>query len=132
MVTYFDLEKLVDVLSSRGDDEAKKGLKTVGILLDELIEFYTQSSRVGISALMASFCEELGKPVPENDATQKVTEGLLRIKELFEETNVLFEQEGFSCRFDLSDENEVLAEQVKVIVTEMIKSGMNNYLNSRK
>ena len=131
MVTYFDLEKLVDVLSSRGDDEAKKGLKTVGILLDELIEFYTQSSKAGISAMMASLYEALGKPVPENDATQKVTEGLLRIKELFEETNVLFEQEGFSCRFDLSDENEVLAEQVKVIVTEMIKSGMNNYLNRK-
>lgn len=131
MITYFDLEKLTDVLSVRGDDEAKKGLKTVGILLDELTEFYTQSSRAGISALMAPFFEELGKPVPEEDATQKVAEGLQRITELFEKVNVLFEKDGFSCRFDLCDENEALAEQVKIIVTEMIKSGMNNYLNRK-
>lgn len=131
MVTYLDLKKLTDVLALRGDDEAKKGLKTVGILLDELTEFYTQSSRAGVSALMATLFEELGKPVPEEDATQKVEEGLLRIKEQFDKANVLFEKEGFNCRFDSQDENDAVAEQVKVIVTEMIKSGMNNYLNRK-
>lgn len=131
MVTYFDLEKLTDVLSVRGDDEAKKGLKTIGILLDELTEFYTQSSRAGVSAMMASLYEALGEPVPEDDATQKVEEGLQRITELFDKVNVLFEKDGFSCRFDLYDANEALAEQVKIIVTEMIKSGMNNYTNRK-
>ena len=100
--------------------------------MDELTESYAQSSRAGISALMAMFYEELGVPVPEDDTAQKVTEGLLRIKELFGEVNLLFEKNGFSCRFDLCDgrenEKEALAAQVNVIVVEMIKSGMNNYM----
>ena len=80
---------------------------------------------------MASLYEALGQPVPEDDATKKVEEGLQRITELFDKVNVLFEKDGFSCRFDLDDANEALAEQVKIIVTEMIKSGMNNYTNRK-
>ena len=136
MVNYLDLKKLVDVLGQQNDVASKEGMKTVGILLDEIIENYKQTSQAGIKAFMAKFYEELGEPVPEDDSKQLVVSGLKRIRKLFEEVNVLFEKNEFTCRFDFGEDAEseynALTNQVKSLVSEMMKNGMDNYMNRRE
>lgn len=131
MVTYAELTALIDALNQKEDMESRDGLQTVSILLGEVIEYRKQSAYAGMSALMASLCEELGEPVPEKYAGQLAVDGLNRIRELFAAVNVLLEQNEFACRFDLEGE-EGLISQVEWLLTEMTENGMNSYLNRRK
>ena len=130
-VTYSDLEALVDVVVKQDGAEKTNEVITISNLLNEMTEFYKQSSMAGTRAFMAEFYEELGEPVPENDAARLAAEGLARIKELVKEVNVLFEKYDFSCRFylgeDAESEFELLTNQVRRLVLEMIKNGMENY-----
>lgn len=136
MVTYADLSALVDVLKEREDEASVNGLQTLGILLGEITEYRKQASLAGMGALMASLYKELGEPVPESNAKQLAAKGLGRIRELFAEVNVLFEENEFSCRFDFGEDDQsgfdVLMSQVEWISSEMMENGIKNYLNRKK
>jgi len=133
MVTYSDLTALIDVLAQKNDAEKVSGLKTVGILLDEITEYRKQMAQAGVHALMADLFKELGESEPYQDAAEIAELGLNRIQTLFGEVNVLLEKNEFACRFDLGegaeDASEVIRNQADWLMTEMVKNGMDNYMN---